>query len=215
MRLRSVSFVIASMHPSTKDAVLTSTVHPTQRRLMIALIVTLACLPLLVLDMVQGSASSGATEFADTSSESSLVLATVPSTEDTTTTVAVTVPPTTAAPTTTQVPVTLAPRVVPSTTTTAPRPVVTAPPVVQSDAAFLACVRQRESRGNYGASDPTGTFLGAYQIYQGGWDTVAARLGRHDLVGTPPNQAAPADQDAIAAGMLQFMGRAPWGGSCG
>ena len=63
MRLRSVSFVIASMHPSTKDAVLTSTVHPTQRRLMIALIVTLACLPLLVLDMVQGSASSGATEF--------------------------------------------------------------------------------------------------------------------------------------------------------
>ena len=182
---------------------------------MIALIVTLACLPLLVLDMVQGSPSSGATESAESSSESSLVLATVPSTEDTTTTVAVTTPPTIAAPTTTQPPATLAPRAVPSTTTTAPRPVVTAPPVVQSDAAFLACVRHRESRGDYTASDPTGTFLGAYQIYQGGWDSVAARLGRPDLVGIPPNQASPADQDTVAAGMLRFSGRAPWGGSCG
>jgi len=182
---------------------------------MIALIVTLACLPLLVIDMLQGSATSSATESAS-SSDSSLVVAAVPSTEEaTTTTVVVTVPTTIAAPVTTSAPpATIAPRAVQTTTTTAPRPVVTAAPVVQSDAAFLACVRNRESHNDYTASDPSGTFLGAYQIYQGGWDSVASRVGRHDLVGVPPNQASPADQDAIAAAMLAMSGRAPWGGSC-
>lgn len=210
----------AETYCSTKDAVLTTTVHPTQRRLMIALIVTLACLPLLVLDMVQGSTTSGATEAASNSSESSLVVAVVPSTEDPappTTVVAAVVPEVTVVPTTVApAPVTVAPRVAPSTTTTTttPRPVVTAAPIVQSDEAFLTCVRFRESRGDYTASDPSGTFLGAYQIYQGGWDSVAARIGRHDLVGTPPNQASPSDQDAIAVAMLRFHGRAPWGGSC-
>lgn len=207
---------VARIYCSTKDAVLNTTVHPTQRRLMIALIVTLACLPLLVLDMVQGSATSSATETAS-SSDSSLVVASVSSVDETTTTtVAVTVPATVAAPVTTVAPpVTVAPRAAQTTTTTAPRPVVTAPPAPQSDAAFLACVRYRESRGNYSASDPTGTFLGAYQIYQGGWDSVAARVGRHDLVGVPPNQASPSDQDDIALAMYRFYGRAPWGGSCG
>lgn len=183
---------------------------------MIALIVTLACLPLLVLDMVQGSSTSSATETAS-SSDSSLVVASVSSVDETTTTtVAVTVPTTVAAPVTTVAPpVTVAPRAVQTTTTTAPRPVVTAPPAAQSDEAFLACVRHRESRDNYGASDPSGTFLGAYQIYQGGWDSVAARVGRHDLVGVPPNQASPSDQDAIALAMYRFYGRTPWGGSCG
>jgi hypothetical protein len=103
----------------------------------------------------------------------------------------------------------------PTTTTTAPKPVAVAPPVNESDAAFLACVRQRESGGNYGASDPSGTFLGAYQIYQGGWDSIAAGLGRYDLIGVPPNHASAPDQDAIAVGMLHFYGRSPWGGSCG
>lgn len=182
---------------------------------MIALIVTLACLPLLVIDMLQGSSASSATESAS-SSDSSLVVAAVPTTEEVTTTVVVTVPET-VAPVVTAAPVaTVAPRVVQpaTTTTTAPRPVVTAAPVAQSDADFLACVRARESHGDYTASDPSGTFLGAYQIYQGGWDSVAARIGRHDLVGVPPNQASPADQDVIAVSMLQFSGRAPWGGSC-
>jgi hypothetical protein len=109
---------------------------------------------------------------------------------------------------------TTAPRPVQTTTTTAPRPVVTSAPITQSDDAFLACVRNRESHNDYSASDPSGTFLGAYQIYQGGWDSVAGRIGRHDLVGIPPNQASPSDQDAIASAMLQFSGRAPWGGSC-
>lgn len=180
---------------------------------MIALIVTLACLPLLVIDMLQGSPSSSATEAAS-SSDSSLVVAAVPSTQDTTTTTVVVEAPVVAAATTMAPVATTAPRPVQTTTTTAPRPVVTAPPVTQSDEAFLACVRYRESHNDYTASDPSGTFLGAYQIYQGGWDSVAGRIGRHDLVGIPPNQASPSDQDAIANAMLQFSGRAPWGGTC-
>ncbi|MCX6510423.1 MAG: transglycosylase family protein [Actinobacteria bacterium] len=211
---------VSGIYCSTKDAALNTTVHPTQRRLLIALVVTLACLPLLVLDMVQGSSSSSASEWASSSSDSSLVVSAVPSTEATTTTsVAVTVPAAvaTSAPTTTAAPAAkVAPRAVaPTTTTTAPRPVVTAAPVVQSEAAFLACVRERESHGNYSASDPSGTYLGAYQIYQGGWDSVASRIGRTDLIGVPPNQASPADQDTVAAAMFRLSGRAPWGGICG
>jgi len=180
---------------------------------MIALIVTLACLPLLVIDMLQGSPSSSATEAAS-SSDSSLVVAAVPSTQDTTTTVVVAAIDAAASATTIAPVATTAPRPVQTTTTTAPRPVVTSAPITQSDDAFLACVRNRESHNDYSASDPSGTFLGAYQIYQGGWDSVASRIGREDLVGIPPNQASPSDQDAIASAMLQFSGRAPWGGSC-
>ncbi|CAB4594763.1 unannotated protein [freshwater metagenome] len=177
---------------------------------MIALIVTLACLPLLVVDMFQGSTSS-ATETAS-STDSSLVVSSLSTEESTTTTVAVTVP----APVTTMAPATtIAPRPAQTTTTTAPRPPVTAPPVVKSDEEFLACVRLRESRNNYASVDSTGTFLGAYQIYQGGWDSVAGRISRLDLVGVPPNQASPADQDAVALAMYRFYGRAPWGGICG
>jgi len=175
-------------------------------------VVTLACLPLLVLDMVQGSVTSGAAP-ADTSSESSLVLAVVPSTEGVSTTVEVTVPE--EVPVTTVAPViTVAPVVVPAPTTTVPRPAPTVAPVVQSDADYLACVRRRESNNNYSAVDRTGTFLGAYQIYQGGWDSVASRMDRSDLIGIPPNEASPSDQDAVAAAMLQFHGRSPWGGGC-
>ncbi len=181
---------------------------------MIALIVTLACLPLLVIDMLQGSPTSSATESAS-SSDSSLVVAAVPSTEDTTTTTVVVVATDIATSATTVAPVaTTVPRPVQTTTTTAPAPVVISAPAAQSDDAFLACVRNRESHNDYAASDSSGTFLGAYQIYQGGWDSVASRIGREDLVGIPPNQASPSDQDAIAKAMLQFSGRAPWGGSC-
>ena len=177
--------------------------------------VTLACLPLLVLDVLQGSSTSGAAP-SDSSSESSLVLAVVPSTEEpstTSSTVALVVPD--PEPTTTIGPaVTIAPVVEQTPTTTVPRPVATAAPVVQSDAEFLACVRRRESNNDYTASDPTGTFLGAYQIYQGGWDSIAARIGRNDLIGVAPNDASPSDQDIIAEAMLQVHGRSPWGSGC-
>lgn len=177
---------------------------------MVALVVTLACLPLLVIDAVGASSSSRPTQAAS-SPEPSLVVANSPSTESTSTTLP--------ASTTTSAPPAAAP-VTTTTTRVAPvwAPPVTAPPVTvrsQSDAEFLACVRQRESHGDYTAVDSSGRFMGAYQIYQGGWDDIAAQLGRTDLIGVPPHHASPADQDQIALRMLVVHGRSPWGGSCG
>lgn len=95
-----------------------------------------------------------------------------------------------------------------TTTTSAPQP------ITQSTEAFFECVRWRESRGNYEAVNPTGTFMGAYQFYQGGWDTFAGRIGRHDLVGVAPNHASPADQDSVALAAYNELGTQPWGGAC-
>lgn len=110
----------------------------------------------------------------------------------------------------------------PSTTTTTvyvpltsvtsiPRTAATIPVNVDD---FFACIRQRESHGDYTAVNATGTFMGAYQFYQGGWDTFAARIGRQDLVGIPPHTASPADQDAIALAAYNELGSKPWGGAC-
>jgi hypothetical protein len=197
----------------------------------VALVVTLAVLPILVLELMGGSGGkSSDTEVATPDvPQPSLVVAVDPtevtttvSTEapaDTTVTTAAvaSTTPTTKAPTTT----TAAPKVAakaPTTTTTAPAaPPAPAPPGLTpspSEASFLACVRQRESHGDYTAVDPSGTFMGAYQIYQGGWDSVARSIGRADLVGVRPNRAAPADQDTVALAMLRQYGKSPWGGAC-
>lgn len=80
--------------------------------------------------------------------------------------------------------------------------------------AFFDCVKWRESRNNYQAVDSSGTFRGAYQIYQGGWDAFAARINRHDLIGVAPDAASPADQDAIALAMFNELGSKPWNGAC-
>ena len=79
---------------------------------------------------------------------------------------------------------------------------------------FFECIRWRESRGDYTAVNPTKTFMGAYQIYQGGWDTFAARIDRHDLIGVQPHTALPTDQDAVALAMYNELGAKPWGGAC-
>jgi len=216
-RSRSRSRVPTRLPSATRGTPLNSTAQQTQRRLMVALIVTLACLPLLVIDAVSASSSSQPTVEA-AAPEPSLVVANSPSTElptsTTTSSIVVVIESTTTttvAPTTTT---STAPAVVwvpPTTATTVPR--VTAPS--QSDVEFMACVRWRESRNDYTAVDPSGQFMGAYQIYQGGWDDIAARLGRTDLVGVPPHTASPADQDAVAWKMLEVHGRSPWGGHCG
>ena len=106
------------------------------------------------------------------------------------------VPPTTAAPVTT------------------PKPVATQPTGTQSEAAFLACVRQRESGGNYGAVSPGGTYMGAYQFAQSTWNGTAQMAGRPDLVNVKPNLASPADQDQMAITLYRSAGAAPWGGHC-
>jgi len=107
------------------------------------------------------------------------------------------------APTTTRVPVTAPPTTAAPTTT-----------IAASAAAFLACIRARESHGNYGAVSAGGTYRGAYQFSQSSWNLAASHAGRKDLVGELPNLASPADQDAMALELYEMMGSAPWGGAC-
>ena len=82
------------------------------------------------------------------------------------------------------------------------------------DDPFLTCVRMRESGGNYGAVNPAGPYLGAYQFLQTTWNATANHMGRSSLVGVPPNIATQYDQDDVAWALYQWQGMAPWGGSC-
>jgi hypothetical protein len=77
---------------------------------------------------------------------------------------------------------------------------------------FLTCVRGRESGGNYGAVNPAGPYLGAYQFLQATWDSTANHAGRTSLIGVPPNQASPYDQDDMAWALYQWQGGGPWAG---
>jgi hypothetical protein len=136
--------------------------------------------------------------------------------------------PVTVAVTTTEAPTTSTTAAPKTTTTTAakatssavqaavPAPVAPTPPptVPASASAFLACIRNRESHGDYGAVSASGTYRGAYQFSQGAWDSTASHAGRSDLVGRQANTVAPADQDAIAFALYQWQGSAPWGGAC-
>jgi muramidase (phage lysozyme) len=80
---------------------------------------------------------------------------------------------------------------------------------------FLACVRQRESGGNYSIYNAGGSgAAGAYQFMPGTWNSIAASSGRGDLVGIDPAQASPADQDAMAQALYAQQGAGPWGGGC-
>jgi hypothetical protein len=111
----------------------------------------------------------------------------------------------------------------PTTTTTTPAPSTPPPPPAYSgtpgvnphhDDPFLSCVRQRESGGNYGAVNPAGPYLGAYQFLQSTWNVTAAHAGRGDLIGVPANLASAYDQDEMAWVLYQWQGTAPWGGGC-
>lgn len=96
-----------------------------------------------------------------------------------------------------------------------PAPVaVAAPGGAVHDHPFLACVRHRESRGDYSVVNPAGPWYGAYQFSQSTWNATAAHAGRYDLVGVVPSTASPADQDAMAWALYQWQGSRPWGGSC-
>lgn len=80
---------------------------------------------------------------------------------------------------------------------------------------FLACTRQVESNGNYGAVSSGGTYRGAYQFQQSTWDGAARSAERPDLVGSDPATVAPADQDAMAAHLYDGgNGASHWGGRC-
>jgi Transglycosylase-like domain len=79
---------------------------------------------------------------------------------------------------------------------------------------FLVCTRDRESGGNYGAVNPAGPYMGAYQFLQSTWDSTANHAGRTSLIGVPPNTASAYDQDDIAWDLYQWQGAGPWGGRC-
>ncbi len=121
--------------------------------------------------------------------------------------------------TTAAVPAKPAAYVAPPTTTTTSAPYVAPtppppPPVDAGSAAFLACVRQRESRGNYQVVSSNGVYHGAYQFSQSTWNATAQHAGRPDLVGVAPSQASPSDQDALALALYNWQGKSPWGGHC-
>jgi peptidoglycan DL-endopeptidase CwlO len=79
---------------------------------------------------------------------------------------------------------------------------------------FLSCVRNRESRGNYGVVNPAGPWYGAYQFLASTWNVTARHAGRLDLVGVLPSSASAYDQDEMAWALYQWQGSGPWGGSC-
>jgi hypothetical protein len=91
--------------------------------------------------------------------------------------------------------------------------VAAAPSGSGGEAATLACIRRRESGGNYAINTGNG-YYGAYQFAQGTWDNTARYAGRPDLVGMRPSSASPGDQDALALALLRWQGLGPWGGYC-
>jgi hypothetical protein len=90
-----------------------------------------------------------------------------------------------------------------------------APAVVAQQLQLLRCIRQSETGGNYTAVSPSGEYFGAYQFDQQTWNATAEHAGATNLVGVQPNEATPADQDAMALALLQWQGTSPWNGdSC-
>lgn len=102
----------------------------------------------------------------------------------------------------------------PTTTTTSRPTSQPGGPATPQELAVLACIRQRESGGNYSAVSANGLYHGAYQFLQSTWNGAAQLAGRPDLVGVPPEKAAPADQDAVALALYRASGLGPWGGHC-
>ncbi len=100
-----------------------------------------------------------------------------------------------------------------------PPAVVVAPPShpgvhPMHDDPFLACTRNRESRGIYTVVSSNGLYYGAYQFLRTTWDVTAIHAGRSELVGVRPNGASEYDQDDLAWALYQWQGNSPWGGRC-
>ncbi|MGC8471099.1 MAG: transglycosylase family protein [Acidimicrobiales bacterium] len=93
----------------------------------------------------------------------------------------------------------------------APPPSSSAPPQLN---AFLRCVVQAESSGNYQAISPTGQYMGAFQFSQSTWNEAAQLAGMPTLVGVPPYDASPTDQDLLAIALYNADGEQPWYDPC-
>jgi hypothetical protein len=148
-------------------------------------------------------------------SEQAAQAAAAPAPQATTTTPAAGPPAPAAATATTAAPATTTTTAPPAPSTPPPPPYIGTPgDSPHHDDPFLSCVRQRESGGNYGAVNPAGPYLGAYQFLAATWNVTASHAGRSDLVGVPPNVASPYDQDEMAWALYQWQGKGPWGGGC-
>lgn len=79
---------------------------------------------------------------------------------------------------------------------------------------FLSCVLQAESGGNYEAVSPTGQYMGGFQFSQSTWNEAAELAGMSTLVGVPPYDASPADQNALALALYEADGEQPWYDPC-
>jgi peptidoglycan hydrolase CwlO-like protein len=108
-----------------------------------------------------------------------------------------------------------------STPRAQPQPQPTPPPPPSSggthphhDDPFLACTRNRESRGNYGVVSASGLYHGAYQFLPTTWNATASHAGRAELIGVLPSRASVYDQDDMAWTLYQWQGKGPWGGRC-
>ena len=79
---------------------------------------------------------------------------------------------------------------------------------------FLQCVLRAESGGNYQAVSPNGLYMGGFQFAQATWNQAALLAGLPQLVGVPPNDASPADQDTLAIALYDADGEQPWYDPC-
>lgn len=70
-------------------------------------------------------------------------------------------------------------------------------------------LRMCESTNNYTVVDKTGLYHGAYQFSIPTWDGLARRYWP-ELVGVPPSQARPEDQDKMAFKLYELEGARPW-----
>lgn len=80
--------------------------------------------------------------------------------------------------------------------------------------AFLSCVMQHESGGDFQAVSPTGLYRGAFQFVQGTWDEAARLAGLPSLVGVLPDTASPRDQCLLAIALYGADGEQPWYDPC-
>jgi hypothetical protein len=76
--------------------------------------------------------------------------------------------------------------------------------------AFLSCVVQAESGGDYSIVSPNGIYMGAFQFSQSTWNTAASAAGLPLLVGVRPNDATKAEQDTVAVALYAMDGEQPW-----
>ena len=76
--------------------------------------------------------------------------------------------------------------------------------------AFLTCVVQAESGGDYSIVSPNGVYMGAFQFASPPGTRPHRRPDSRLLVGVPPNEATKAEQDTVAVALYALDGEQPW-----